>query len=154
MRNLPAVILVSLFTLSLVSCASVPKQDQLMAGIDSSKISPVTAKGTVTQRATTDPVCVSFYDNVNEFEKQAQKSKKGNQFMSSLGLNVLASVATAGIIPSGLGTVGNAAVYSAAGSVTAQGKQIAIRQLNSSDRADAKIIETAAQLGCPVAIAP
>lgn len=149
MRTLSSSLLISFFTLSLVSCASVPQQDQLMAGIDSSKIS----QGTATKRTPTDPVCVNFYNNVNEFQKQAQKSKSGNNFMSSLGLNVLASVATAGLVPAGIGgQVGRAAAYSAAGSVTAQGKKIAIRELNSSDRADAKIIESAAQVGCPVAI--
>lgn len=151
MRTLQSSLLVSLFTLSLVSCASVPQQDQLMAGIDSSKIS----QGAVTKLTATDPVCVSFYNNVNEFQRQAQKSQGGKNFMSSLGLNVLASVATAGLVPAGIGSqVGRAAAYSAASSVTSQGSRIAIRELNSSDRADAKIIESAAQIGCPVAISP
>lgn len=149
MRTLHSSLLVSLFTLSLVSCASVPQQSELMTGIDSSKIS----QGVVTKRTTTDPVCVNFYNNVNEFQKQAQKSQNGNNFMSSLGLNVLVSVATAGLVPAGIGSqAGRAAAYAAAGSVTSQGKRIAIRELNSSDRADAKIIESAEQLGCPVAV--
>lgn len=151
MRTLQSSLLVSLFTLSLVSCASVPQQGQLMTGIDASKIS----QGTVTQLSPTDPTCVNFYNNVNEFQKQAQKSQGGKNFMSALGLNVLVSVATAGLVPAGIGsTVGRVAATSAASSVTSQGGRIAIRELNSSDRADAKIIESAALIGCPVALSP
>lgn len=149
MRSLQSSLLVSLFTLSLVSCASVPQQSQLLSGIDASKIS----QGTVTQLASTDPTCVNFYNNVNQFQQQAQKSQGSKNFMSALGLNVLVSVATAGLVPAGIGSqVGRVAAASAASSVTSQGARVAIRELNSSDRADAKIIESAAQIGCPVAI--
>lgn len=150
MRLKTSTLLVSVLALSLASCASVPSQNQLMAGIDSSKIT----QGSATKLASTDATCVNFYNNVNEFQKQAAKAKGGQNFMASLGLNVLASVATAGIIPAGLSPVGQVAASSAASSVTSQGNQIALRQLNSSDRADAKIIETAAQIGCPVSVSP
>lgn len=150
MRTLQSSLLVSLLTLSLVSCASVPQQGQLMAGIDASKIS----QGSATKLTPSDPTCVNFYNNVNEFQRQAQKSQGSKNFVSSLGLNVLVSVATAGLIPPGVGTVGRAAAVSATSSVTSQGGRIAMRELNSSNRADAKIIESAALIGCPVALSP
>ncbi len=151
MRISTSTVLVSLFSLTLASCASVPQQDQLMAGIDTSKLS----QGPVTKLAVSDPVCVNFYNNVTDFQKQAAKSKGGQNFLASMGINVLAAVATQGIVPAGISsTAGRVAAHSAASSITAQGGRIAIRELNSSDRADAKIIEAAAQLGCPVAVKP
>lgn len=149
MRFTTSTILISGFALSLTACVSVPSQNQLMTGIDSSKIT----QNTVTKLAATDPTCVNFYNNVNTFQKEAQKAQGSKNFMTSLGLNVLVSVATAGIIPAGLSPVGQIAASTAASSVTSQGSQIALRQLNSTNRADAKIIETAAQIGCPVSIA-
>jgi len=46
------------------------------------------------------------------------------------------------------------ATRSATGTVAQTGKQLALKELNSSDRADAKIIVVANQLGCPVNIKP
>lgn len=151
MRISTSAILVSICSLTLVSCASVPQQDQLMTGIDTTTMTQATA----TKRATSDPVCVNFYNNVASFQKQAAKSKGGQNFLASVGINVLAAVATQGIVPTGIGsTAGRVAAYSAASSVTSQGSRIAIKQLSSSNRADKKIIEAAAQIGCPVSIAP
>jgi len=152
MRFSTSTLIISALTLMLASCASVPQQDNLLAGIDTSKLS---AQAPTTKRATSDPVCTEFYNNVNTFEKQAQKAKGGKNFLASMGLNVVAAVATQGIVPAGIGsTAGRVAAYSAASSVTSQGTRIALRQLNSSDRADAKIIDVANQIGCPVSIKP
>jgi len=152
MRLQTSTLLVSILALSLASCASVPQQDQLLSGIDATKL----AQSPSTKLSPTDATCVDFYNNVTAFQKQAQKSKGGQNFMAALGLNVIASVATAGLIPAaGIGsTVGRVAAYSAASSVTSQGSRIALRELNSSDRADAKIIEVADQIGCPVVVSP
>ncbi len=151
MRLIPSTLLVSTLAFTLASCASVPRQDQLLTGIDATKL----AQGSVTKLSATDTTCVDFYNNVTEFQKQAQKSKGGQNFLASLGLNVVAAVATQGIIPAGItSTAGRVAVASAASSVTSQGTRIALRELNSSDRADAKIIEVAGQIGCPVVVSP
>jgi len=151
MRLNTSTILISGLTVTLASCASVPSQNQLMAGIDASKISPTGAS----KLAATDQTCVNFYNNVTNFQKQAQKAKGGQNFLASLGLNVITAVATQGLVPAGIGsTAGRVAAYSAASSVTSQGSRIALRQLNSSNRADAKIIEAASQIGCPVSISP
>lgn len=149
-----SLVLLSALSLSLASCASVPQQDQLLTGIDQTAFS-ANAKTAPVQRTASDAVCVEFYENVNNFYAQAQKSQGGKNFFSAIGLNVAASVLTAGLIPSGISsTAGRVAVGSAIGSATSQGSQIALRELNSSDRADAKIIETAAEIGCPVNIKP
>lgn len=149
-----SLLFISALSLSLASCASVPQQSQLLTGIDQTVLS-ASAKSSPVQRTASDAVCVDFYENVNSFYAQAQKSQGGKNFFSAIGLNVAASVLTAGLIPPGISsTAGRVAVGSAIGSATSQGSRIALRQLNSSDRADAKIIETAAEIGCPVNIAP
>ena len=152
MRLTSATLLFSLFALGLTSCASMPTQDKLFSGIDTTKLAATSA---TTKLSGTDPTCVSFYENVNSYYQQAQKAKGGQQFVSSLGLNVVASLLTRGLIPSGISsTAGQIAASSAASSVTSQGTQIALRELNSTDGADAKIIAAANQIGCPVAIQP
>jgi len=151
MRFSATPLIISGMALALASCASVPQQNQLLAGIDATKVTANPA----TKLSPSDATCVNFYNNVNSFQKQAQKAKGGQNFLASLGLNVVAAVATRGLVPAGIGsTAGRVAAYSAASSVTSQGTRIALRELNSSDRADAKIIEVANQIGCPVAIRP
>lgn len=152
MRLQTSAIILSTLSLSLASCASVPRQDQLLTGIDATTLA-ADAQGETVALQASNPVCVDFYDNVNTFQAEAQKSQGGKNFMSSLGLNVVAAVVTQGLIPPGLSSAGRVAASTAASSITSQGSEIAIRELNSSDRADAIIIETASQIGCPVNIA-
>jgi len=118
MRLISSTLLVSTLAFTLASCASVPRQDQLLTGIDATKL----AQSPATKLSPTDATCVDFYNNVTEFHNQAQKSKGSQNFLTSLGLNVMASVVTQGLIPAGItSTAGRAAVSSAASSVTSQG---------------------------------
>lgn len=143
-------LLISGLSLSLAACSSVPSQDRLVTGIDKTQLT----QGTTSKRAASDPVCVEFYSNVEEYEKEAADSKNKRSFFNRLGLNVASSVALGQIDP-GIGNrTAQIATRSAAGTVTSTGKQVALRELNSSDRADAKIIEVAGDIGCPVNIKP
>ena len=151
MYRLVSTLLVSGLTLTLASCASVPSQDQLVSGIDQTKI----AQGVATKRDPSDPVCVDFYNNVVEFQKQAQSSRGSKNFLSSLGLNIASAVLVGQVVPSGISSqTGRLAAFAAAGTATSYGRGIAVRELNSSDRADAKVIEVAGDIGCPVNVAP
>jgi len=68
MRRIVSTLLVSSLALTLASCASVPSQDQLVSGIDQTKL----AQTTTTKRLASDPVCTDFYSNIAEFQKSAQ----------------------------------------------------------------------------------
>jgi len=151
MRSITTTFILSACVLSLAACASVPSQNDLIAGIDQSKLT----QGASKTLSTTDPTCVDFYKNVAEFHKKAQSGSSTKNFFTSLGVNVASAVVASQVVPSDITSqTGRVAAYAAAGSVTSQGSRIAIRELNSSDRADAKIIEVAQELGCPVAIKP
>lgn len=151
MRRLFIPMLVSGLSLSLASCASLPSDEQLVSGIDKTQLAQMTA----TKRTISDPVCVDFYNNINEYQNQVQASKGRRNFINRLGLNVASAVLVGQVVPSGIGSrAGRIAAYSAAGTATSQGSRMALRELNSSDRADAKIIDVAADLGCPVKIKP
>ena len=152
MRPLISALSLSALVLTLASCASVPSQDKLLTGIDQTQFAQGATK---TARAATDPVCVDFYANVADFEKNAQSNKGMKNFFSTLGLNVASAVVARSVIPAGVGNqAARVAASSAATSVTSVGRQAALRELNSSNRADAKIIEVAGEIGCPVNIKP
>lgn len=153
MRKAP-LLLLSTLSLTLAACASMPQQDQLLANIDPSALQTAPQAAPI-KRATTDPVCVEFYENVNRFYAQAQKSPGEKSFLGAVGINVVSAVITQGLIPSGISsTAGRVAMGSAINTATSQGSQIALRELKSSNRADARIIEVAAEIGCPVNIVP
>lgn len=151
MRRIVSTLLVSSLALTLASCASVPSQDQLVSGIDQTKL----AQTTTTKRLASDPVCTDFYSNIAEFQKSAQSNTGTKNFLSSLGLSVASAVLVGQVVPSGISsTTGRLAAYSAAGAVASQGNRMVLRELRSSKRADKKIIDVADQLGCPVTVVP
>ena len=151
MTRLFSTLILSSAVLALASCASVPSSDQLVAGIDQTKI----AQAGTAKRVPTDPVCADFYKNVGEFQQKAQSSQGTKNFFSRLGLNVASAVLVGQVVPTGISNqVGRTAAYVAAGTATSQGSRIAMRELSSSNRADSKIIEVAGEIGCPVNIRP
>ena len=151
MPRLTSPLLAVTLALSLTACASVPSQDQLVSGIDKTQL----AQGMIAKRVPTDPVCVEFYNNVNEFQKSAQSSQGTKSFISRLGLSIASAVAIGQVVPTGISSrAGRTAAYVTAGSAASLGSRAALRELNSSNRADAKIIEVATEIGCPVNIRP
>ena len=150
MPRLISVLLISSLSFSLASCASTPSSDRLTSGIDKTQL----AQSTSTKRTVADPVCVDFYNNIAEYRKEAAASQGKRSFMNRLGLNVVSAVALGQVIPAGAGGAGQIATRTAAGTVAGQGKQIALQELDSADRVDAKIIKVADNIGCPVKVKP
>ena len=142
-------IVTSLACVSLCACSSVPKSSTLMTGIDKTQLTQTTAGAL---RAPTDPVCVNFYDNVQTYVAAANKPNPGRNLLTSLGVGVLASVATAGLVPSGLGTVGRVAASQAVNTTVYQGSGMVLRGMKANSGPGAKISEAAAEIGCPISL--
>lgn len=141
----------SLVFVALSACSTVPKSSTLLTGIDKTQLSQTTPN---TLRAASDPVCISFYDNVKTYVAAANKPAKGRNFMTALGIGVVASVATAGIVPSGLGTVGQIAANRAVNTTIHQGSGMVLKGIEASSVPGKKISEAAAEIGCPLSLAP
>jgi len=147
MRRLTSTLIASTLVLTLTACASVPSDDQLFSGIDKTQI----AQAPVAQRLETDPVCVDFYKNVTRYQQTAKPASGGQNFLTYLGLSVGAAVLTQELIGSSIrDRTARVAAFTAASVGTAFGTRAVIRDLNSSKRGDAKIIDTAAEIGCPI----
>jgi len=149
--DLKTSLVISLAVVGLSACSSVPKSSTLMTGIDTTQLSKPAPN---TLRAATDPVCVSFYDNVETYVAAANQPNKGRNFLTSLGVGVLASVATAGIVPSGLGSVGQAAASTAVSTTVRQGSGMVMQGIKENSKTGEKIADAAAEIGCPISLAP
>lgn len=141
----------SLVFVSLSACSSVPKSSTLMTGIDKTQL---TQSAPGTSRTATDPVCIRFYDNVKTYVAAANKPNHGRNFLTSLGVGVIASAATAGIVPSGLGTVGRVAASQAVNATVYAGSGMVLRGIKANSGQGTKISEAAAEIGCPISLAP
>jgi len=151
MRSLTSLLFMSAAALSLAACASVPSEDKLLTGISPTQL----AQGAAKAKSPSDPTCVEFYNNVSTFQRKAQSSQRTKNVFSRIGLAVASAVVANEIVPSGINSqTGRIAARTAAGTATGAGGYYALRQLNSSNRADAKIIEVAEDIGCPVNFRP
>lgn len=152
MRSLTSSLILATAALSMSACVSVPSEDKLLTGISPTKLSQGAA---VTAKSASDPTCVEFYKNVNTYMKKAQSSQRTKNVFSRIGLAVAGAVVANEIVPSGINSqTGRIAARAAAGTATSAGGYFALRELNSSDKADAKIIEVAENIGCPVRSRP
>lgn len=133
----------------LSACASTPKAETLVAGIDKANMK-ATAPDAV--RAPSDPVCVRFYSNAQSYLTTANTPSQGSRFMTNLGVSVLASVVGGGVGTGISSQVGRYAVQSATTQAIYQGSGIAMNELSKDSKAEAQVIATAAKLGCPVAL--
>ena len=149
--NLKTSLMTSLACVALCACSSVPKNSTLMTGIDTTQLSKPTPNSL---RSPTDPVCVNFYKNVQTYATAANKPNHGRNFLTSLGVGVIASVATAGIVPSGLGTLGQVAAGTAVSSSIRAGSGMVLRGMSSKSKAGEKITQAAADISCPISLAP
>jgi hypothetical protein len=122
-----------------------------MKDIDQTKLSALAPN---TLRAETDPVCVSFYSNAKTYIAEANKPNPGGDFLTTLGVGVLTSVVTQGIVPPGLGSVGSVAASQTVSQTVRHGSGLVLQDLKSNERINAKIVEAAAKVGCPVTTAP
>ena len=138
---------------ALAGCASTPNSSTLLTGI-----SPVDAAKTFPAgqtRLATDPVCATFYANAQNFIAASKSPGAGDNFLKSLGVNVLSSVATVFVPTAGISnTAGRIAAQSAASSAISQGSRLTINEVSKSSAPGAKIAKAAEELNCPVAFAP
>ena len=149
--DLKTSLIVPLLFVSLSACSSVPKSSTLTTGIDKTQLAQ-NASGTL--RSQSDPICIQFYDNVETYIAAANKPNSGGKFLTSLGLGMAASIATAGIIPAGMGRVGQAAASTAVSSTVRQGGGLVLQGIKPSSATGTKISEAAAEIGCPLQLAP
>lgn len=130
------------------ACAT--SSSTLLTGIDRDLAVSSTSTGTPVTRTASDPVCEQFYRNAVTYSQEARKPNAGGQILASTGLGVLATLATGGLL-GGLGSgVGGLAVRQATSQLIFNGGGAALSGLNSADKIDARIIEAANDLGCPV----
>ncbi len=147
-RSLSALALSTVYFVGLTACATAPKAETLTAGISPAAIAKPLADGEL--RAETDPICVSFYKNAQTYVAEANKPNPGGQFMKSLGISVLAGVATGGIASSGISsTVGQIAAQQAASTAVYQGSNLALNGAKKSG-VQSKVSAAAEQISCPI----
>jgi len=138
---------------ALAGCVSTPNSSTLLTGI-----SPVEAAKTFPAgqtRLATDPVCETFYANTQSFIAASKNPGAGSNFLTSLGVSVLSSVAFASLPTSGISSsVGRVAAQSAAGSAISQGSRYTINEVRKSSAPGVKIAKAAEELNCPISFAP
>ena len=147
-RSLSALVLSAAYIMGLSACATAPKAETLTAGISPAVMAKPLADGQM--RAETDPVCVSFYKNASTYVAEANKPNPGGQFLKSVGISVLAGVATGGIVNSGINsTVGRIAAQQATATAVYQGSNLALNGAKKSG-IQSKISDAAEQISCPI----
>jgi len=146
-RSIQALALSTVYLVGLTACATAPKAETLMAGISPTAAKPLPA-GQL--RAETDPICVSFYKNAQTYIAASNKPNPGGQFLKSVGIGVLAGVATGGIATSGINsTVGQLAAQQAASAAVSQGSNLALSGAKKSG-VQSKISAAAEEISCPI----
>ena len=147
-RSLYAFTLSAVYLAGLTACATAPKTETLMAGIPPIATEKPLADGAL--RAETDPVCVNFYKNTATYVSEANKPNPGGQFLKTVGISVLAGVATGGIASSGINsTIGQIAAQQAASTAVFQGSNLALNGVKKSG-VQSKISAAAEQISCPI----
>lgn len=147
-RSLSTLALAAVYGLSLTACATAPKAETLMTGISAAEMSKPMAEGQI--RSESDPVCVNFYKNAQTYVAEANKPNPGGQFLKSLGISVLAGVATGGIASSGINsTVGQIAAQQVASTAVYQGSNLALNGAKKSG-VQSKISAAAEDISCPI----
>jgi len=146
-RSFTAFALSAACFVSLSACASTPKSSTLMTGISPADVSKTYAAGQM--RSETDPVCVNFYNNAQAYMVKANTPNRGKNMLTSLGIGILASVATGGIggMTSGIGQI---AAQQTVSTAINQGGRLAINGMSDKSGPGKNIIKTATALSCPV----
>lgn len=148
-RSLTTFALSSFCMVSIAACASAPKTSTLMTGISPDDVSKTYTAGQM--RAATDPVCVNFYSNAKTYLAAANKPNQGKNMVTSLGLGILASVATGGMTGIGSG-IGQMAARQTVSAVVTQGGRMALKGMESNSGPGKNIVKVAEELQCPVSI--
>lgn len=142
--SLPAVCI-----MMLAACSTTPNSSTLLTGISSVETAKPLPDGQL--RLATDPVCETFYANSKEFITKSNSPSTGSRFLTSVGLSVLASTATAIVPVSGIGSqTGRIAARTAVASTVAQGSRLGITEVSKNSAPGVKISKAAEELGCPI----
>jgi len=144
-----AIFTVAMITLS--ACVTTPKSSMLLTGINKTHLDQAAA---APSRTASDPVCITFYKNVQQYLAKANKPKRGEKFLTNLGVSVLAGVTTASIVPSGLGTIGQIAANQTVSSTVSQGSGMVLKDIKKNSGTATKINGVATEIGCPISISP
>lgn len=148
-RSLSALALSTVYLVSLTACATAPKSSTLMTGISTADATKPYAAGEM--RSETDPVCVNFYKNAQSYITEANKPNPGKNFLTTLGISVLAGVATGGIASSGINsTVGQIAAQQVASTAIFSGSRLALQSIDKTSGPGAKVAAAAEELHCPI----
>ena len=147
-RSLSALALSTAYIVGLTACATAPKAETLTAGLSPTAIAKPLPDGQL--RAETDPICVGFYENTKTFIAESNKPDPGGNFLKTLGISVLAGVATGGVASSGINsTVGRIAAAQVASTAVYQGSNFALSGVKKSG-VQGKISAAAAEVSCPI----
>ena len=147
-RSLSALALSAVYCVGLSACATAPKSETLMTGISTADMAKPYADGQM--RAESDPVCVNFYKNARTYATESNKPDPGGQFLKSVGISVLAGIATGGIASSGISsTVGQIAAQQATSTAIYQGSSLALQGSKKSG-IQSKVSTAAEQISCPI----
>jgi len=134
LTSIPALLLIS-------ACSTVPSTKSLTDGLTPDKLSKQSQ-----MRASNDPICTEFYENVIVAANKSAKAKRTNAQMASAGVSVATVLA-------GVGPLGAMATRSAAGVLIGRSvKDVSSTTFNPENKFDRRIIETAADLQCPVIV--
>ena len=137
--------------LMLSACAST-SSSTLLNGIDSDALAASSNATTAVTRTASDPVCEQFYRNAIEYAEGARRPNPGGQILARTGLSVVAAVASSALLGGIDNRVGRVAAQSATSQLIFTGGGAALSGLNSKDKIDARIIDAADDIGCPVQV--
>lgn len=143
MRLSTPILYISIPAITLLSaCSTVPSAKSLTNGIDSEKI----AAQKTTMRASNDPICTTFYENVIEAANKSAKNKRTNAQLASTGVSI-------GSVLAGIGPIGSIAAQSAARQLIGRSvSDVSSTSFDPENKFDRAIIESAKEVQCPVKI--
>ena len=141
-------------TLLMLSACASTSSSTLLNGIDSDALTASSSATTPVTRTASDPVCEQFYRNAIEYAEGARRPNPGGQILAATGLSVVAAVASSTLFRGIDSRTGRVAAQAATSQLIYTGGGAAISGLNSADKIDARIIDAADDIGCPVQTTP
>lgn len=131
------------------TATSATPQQQLFSSIQASKYDGTLA---AMQRTAEDPVCLQFYGNAAQYLARNKSSGGGSGIIKTVGLGILAGVASGGVSAIGIGSAFiETAVASTANQIVFQGGQKILSDTAGPKTADPmlNVSASAERLGCP-----
>jgi len=131
LRSVSRFSIAGLCMMTLAACTTTPNSSTLLTGISSVETAKSLPDGQL--RLASDPVCETFYANSKTFIAESNQPSTGSRFLTSVGLSVLASTASAAIPVSGISSqTGRIAARSAIVSSVAQGSRLGVAEVSKN----------------------